>query len=419
MAETLTIDRLGARGDGIASSADGPVYVPYALPGETVEVEREGERARLLAVVTPSPERIEPFCPYFGACGGCLTQHIAPAVYGTWKHDLVRGTLARGGLDAPVAALVDAHGAGRRRLTFHARQRDGVVRAGFMAVRSHDLVDIAACPVAEPGLSGAPDAARALAHVLRGSAKPLDIQVTLTESGLDIDIRGNGRVDDGLRRKLIEAAGALDLARLSLHGEILVERRQPLIRMGRAAVIPPPGGFLQATGAGEEALAALVLEACAGAKRVTDLFSGCGPFALRLAERAEVHAVEHDGGALAALDRAFRATPGLRRITTETRDLFRRPLLMPELERAEAVVLDPPRAGCEAQARQLAASKVPVIASVSCDPVTFARDAAILVAGGYMLEEVTPVDQFKYTPHVELVGRFRKDVGRKRHKPRA
>jgi 23S rRNA (uracil1939-C5)-methyltransferase len=170
---------------------------------------------------------------------------------------------------------------------------------------------------------------------------------------------------------------------------------------------------LQATRAGEEALAALVGAVCAGARRVADLFCGCGPFALRLAEAAEVHAADGHGPSLAALDRAWRATPGLKRIATETRDLFRRPLLGPELARFDAVVLDPPRAGAEAQARQLAASSVPVVASVSCDPGTFARDAAILISGGYRLERVTPVDQFKYSAHVELVGVFRR-AGKRR-----
>jgi 23S rRNA (uracil1939-C5)-methyltransferase len=283
-----------------------------------------------------------------------------------------------------------------------------------MAVRSHDLVEIAFCPIAEPGLKEAPKAALALAERLRGAGKPLDVQVTATDTGLDVDLRGHGPVKDRERQALIEAAGAHDLARLSLHDEILVERRAPVVRMGAAQISPPPGGFLQATRAGEETLASLVLDACAGTKRVADLFAGCGPFALRLAAHAEVHAVDGDARSLSALDKAARGTPLLRRVTTEARDLFRRPLLAPELDRFEAVVIDPPRAGAEAQARQLALSKVPAVASVSCDPGTFVRDAAILAAGGYRLERVTPVDQFKYSPHLEIVGVFRRDPPRRR-----
>lgn len=406
MAERAVIDRLGGRGDGIADTPHGPVYVPRALPGETTLIERERGRGRLIEVETPSPERAKPFCPYFSACGGCAAQHMNAPLYADWKRRIVAGALAQAGIEAPLDPLVDAHGAGRRRITLHARFQDGGTQVGYMAARSHDLVAITHCPIAEQGLSRAPEAARAVAALLRGK-KPLDLQVTATEAGLDVDIRGHGRLAPHERRALVEAAAAQDLARLSLHGDALVERLAPVVTMGRAAVVPPPGAFLQATRAGEEALAALALSACAGARRVADLFAGCGPFALRLAEAAEVHAVDGDAPALSALDRAWRATPGLRRIATEARDLFRRPLLGPELARFDAVVLDPPRAGAEAQVRQLAASNVPVVASVSCDPGAFARDAKILIAGGYRLERVTPVDQFKYSAHVELVGIFR------------
>lgn len=410
MAERIRIEGLGARGDGVGP---GPTFVPYTLPGETAVVERDGARARLLAVEDPSPDRIEPFCPYFFQCGGCVTQHLASEPYGAWKHGLVLETLRRARIEAEVAPLVDAHGEGRRRLTFHARHTPEGLRVGFMALRTHDLVAITHCPIGAPALLPSPAAALGLARRLERSRKPLDLQVTGTQAGLDVDIRGHGEVSPKLRQALVDAANELDLARLSLHGDIVVERRQPVVAMGRASVLPPPGSFLQATGLGEETLGALVVEACGGAKRVADLFAGCGPFSLRLAERAEVHAVEQDKAAMQALDRAARHTAGLRRVTTEPRDLFRRPLLTPELDRFDAVVLDPPRAGAEAQARQLAASKVPVVASVSCDPGTFARDAGLLIAGGYRLERVVPVDQFRHSPHVELVGVFRRPKARR------
>ena len=404
------IEALGSRGDGIAATPEGVLHVAGALPGETVLVERApGQaRGRLVAVEAPAPGRAEPDCPYVSACGGCVAQHMAAAVYGPWKRAIVAGALARAGLDVAIAPLVDAHGAGRRRLTLHVRFADGAPKVGFMAARSHDLVAIARCAVAEPALARAPEAARALAGALARAGKPLDVQVTATETGLDVDVRGHGPPDARERAALIEAAAAHDLARLSVHGDVLIERRVPRLTIGRASVVPPPGAFLQATRAGEAALAGLVLAACAGARRIADLFAGCGPFALRLAERAEVHALDADAAALAALDRARRAAPGLRPIATEPRDLFRRPLLAPELARCDAVVLDPPRAGAQAQARQLAASQVPVVASVSCDAGSFARDAAILVAGGYRLEQVTPVDQFRHGAHVELVGVFRR-----------
>lgn len=419
----LDIERLGARGDGIAQTARGPLFVAGALPGERVSAAiGAGDRARLVAVERASPERIVPFCPHFGRCGGCSVQHLAPAPYAQWKRGIVVAALDAARIpdaEARVAPLVDARGAGRRRVTLHARSRPGGgVAIGFMAARSHALVPIETCPAAEPGLDGAAPAAGALATLLAASGKPLDIQASASEAGLDIDIRGHGPASAKQRNLLVAAAERLDLARLSLHGEVLVERRPPVVRMGKATVVPPPGSFLQATGAGEAALAALVeaaLEPARKAKRVADLFAGCGPFALRLAERVAVHAVESEAGALAALEKAARATPGLRPITTERRDLFRRPLLAPELAGFDAIVLDPPRAGAEAQVRRLAETPVAAIAYVSCDPATFARDAAILIAGGYTLARVTPVDQFAYTGHVELVGAF---VGPKRSRRR-
>jgi 23S rRNA (uracil1939-C5)-methyltransferase len=406
--ERLQIDSLGARGDGVAPTAAGVVHVSYALPGETVLVKREGARAQLVSVENPAPERAEPFCPHFGACGGCLTQHMRQEAYAAWKRGVLTSALQRAKIDAPVDSLVDAHGAGRRRVTFHARYRDGAARVGYMAARSHDLVEIDACPVAEPALQASPRAALILAAVLRRAGKPLDIQITATQAGLDIDVRGHGPVDSLLRGALVAAADRLDLARLSLHGDVVVERRPLMISMGRAAVRPPPGGFLQATQAGEERLAAIVVEACGDARRIADLFAGCGPFALRLAERREVHAVDGDAASLAALDAAARRTAGLRRVTVEHRDLFRRPLLGPELDRFDAVVMDPPRAGAEAQARRLARSKAALVVSVSCDVATFIRDARILIDGGYRAERIAPVDQFKHTPHLELVGVFRR-----------
>jgi 23S rRNA (uracil1939-C5)-methyltransferase len=392
----LTIDRLGAQGDGVC----GDVFVAGALPGETVTVEGEGERPRLMSVDQPSPARITPICGLFGACGGCAVQHLADAPYRAWKRGLVVTALERAGVTTEVGALIDGHGKGRRRVTLHGRRRGGQALAGFMKGRSHELIPIEACPILRPELAGAPASARAVTQALKAADKPLTILITATLGGLDMDVRGNGPPKPEQRLALTELANALDLARLSVHGDVIVERRPPLQRMGQALVKPAPGGFLQPTIEGEAALAALAAEGVTGAKRIADLFAGCGPFALRLAEQAEVHAVESDIAAL-------------RRVTIEPRDLFRRPLLPDELKRLDAVVLDPPRAGAEDQCRELAKSTVERVAYVSCDPGTFARDAAILAAGGHVLERVTPVDQFRYSHHVELVGVFRKS-GRKK-----
>jgi 23S rRNA (uracil1939-C5)-methyltransferase len=415
LAEQVTIRRLGAKADGIAETSSGPVFVPKVLPGETVTIERDGSHARLVSIDVASPERETPFCPYFDECGGCATQHMKHGFYQAWKQETLVHTLKQARIEAPVEPLVDAHGEGRRRVTLHVRFPDRAMHVGFMAPRSHQIVEIAFCPITEPALKEqAPAIARVIGEHLKGPRKPLDIQITATQTGFDVDVRGYGPLKDPDRLRLINLAASLDLSRLSIHGDVIVERRPPAIAMGRAAVVPPAGSFLQATRLGEETLAGFVTEACARAKRVADLFAGTGPFSLRLAEKADVHAVEFDKGSMTALDKAARATPGLRRVTTEARDLFRRPLLTPELNAFDAVVLDPPRAGAEAQVKQIAVSKVPLVVSVSCDAATFARDAAILIGSGYRLERVIPVDQFKHSPHLEVVGILRRDVVKKR-----
>ncbi|GEP02108.1 class I SAM-dependent RNA methyltransferase [Methylobacterium oxalidis] len=411
-AVTVTIRHLGARGDGIAE--DG-TPVPGALPGEQVAIRRAGPRAELVAVEAPSPDRIAPFCPYFGRCGGCAVQHLAPVPYAGWKRGLVTGALSQAGLDLEPEPLRDAAAPGRRRITLHVRAVEGRAEAGLMAARSHALVAIDHCPITVPALHGAPEVARRLSAPLGHGRKPLDVAVTATLAGLDVDIRGHGPVSEGVRAALVRLAEELDLARLALHGDTVVERRQPAILSAGLPRVPPPGSFLQATQTGEAILSDLVLDALEGRpKRVADLFAGSGPFTLALARRSEVHAVEGEAAALASLDRAARAATGLRRVSVERRDLFRRPLLAHEADAYDAVVLDPPRAGAQALAAQLAQSRVPQVIMVSCDPGTFARDAAALVAGGYALERVTPVDQFAYSGHVELVGVFRRPAMRRR-----
>ncbi|RZK87371.1 MAG: class I SAM-dependent RNA methyltransferase, partial [Methylobacterium sp.] len=308
-----------------------------------------------------------------------------------------------------------AHGAGRRRITLHVREIDGQGEAGLMAARSHALVPIDHCPITVPALHPAPAVARRLAGPLGHGRKPLDVAVTATDQGLDIDLRGHGPVTGGVASALVRIAGELGLARLSLHGERLMEAEPVSVTDAESRLYPAPGGFLQATAAGQAILTALSVAALGRRpRRVADLFSGCGPLALAMARTAAVHAVEADGAALGGLDRSARAATGLRQITTERRDLFRRPLLPTELDGFDAVVFDPPRAGAEAQARQIAASRVPVAIGVSCDTGTFARDAATLTAGGFQLESVTPVDQFRHSDHVEMVGVFRREAPRRR-----
>ena len=412
MTEQLNIVRLGHRGDGVAETENGPVYVSYALPGEivTVEVVRgHPDRRHLLHIEKASHERSEPICKHFGVCGGCALQHWSLAEYHLWKRSLVLEALAQANVIAPVGDLIDAHGAGRRRVVLHARRGvHDVLEVGFTAPRAHHIVAIDSCPVLAPGLAGALPVAWAIAETLRSTGKPLDIQATATDSGLDLDVRGSGVLSAGGRTALARVAETHKLARLTQHGELVVQRTTPLLRVGRALVPLPPAAFLQATTEGEETLARLTLGYLGKVKHVADLFCGIGTFALRLAECARVSAADRDAEAIKALQRAAATTPNLKPIEAETRDLFRRPFVTTELKRFDGLLFDPPRQGAEAQAHEIAKSKVPVVVAVSCDAATFARDAKILIEGGYKLESVMPVDQFRYSHHAEIVAKFAK-----------
>jgi 23S rRNA (uracil1939-C5)-methyltransferase len=410
--ERLVIGHVGHRGDGVAASSAGPIYVPDTLPGETVEVEDvpgHPDRRHLLKMDKPSPERITPICPYFGICGGCALQHWNAAPYRAWKRDLVVTALRQVGIDAEVAEVIDAHGEGRRRAVFHARhsKRD-VLEVGFSAARAHRVIAIDRCPILAKSLEGSIKAAWAIAELLGPTRKPLDIHVTATDEGLDVDVRGSGPLTAATMAALARAAQRQNLARLTRHGELIAQARTPSLRMGSARVLLPPAAFLQATAQGEAVLSRLVVDACAGAKQVADLFAGIGPFALRLAATAGVHAYDADEAAVAALKRAAETTHGLKPVEAQRRDLFRSPLSAAELARCRAVVFDPPRQGAQAQSRELAASSVPIIVAVSCNPGTFARDMRQLIEGGYRLTAVSPVDQFRYSAHVEIVARLEK-----------
>ncbi len=410
MVERLLIDHVGHLGDGVALIEGRSLFVPYALGGETVQVAAAaGDRRQLIRIEQASPERIEPLCPHFGTCGGCAIQHWETERYRAWKRDLVTTTLAQAKIDCEVASLIDAHGKGRRRITLHGRRgTHDVLKVGFAAAQSHDVIPIDRCPILDPGLGGALEAAWALTEPLIGIGKPLDIQITATDGGLDVDIRGSGPLPASAIAALSRIAAKHSIARLTRHGELVLIRQAPGVTMGKARVILPPGSFLQATVTGEETLAALVSQHCGRAKHIADLFCGVGPFALRLAEKSRVSAFDSNADAIVALQKAAASTPGLKPVRAETRDLFRRPLVAEELRDFDAVVFDPPRQGAQAQAERLAASKVPVVIAVSCNVATFARDARILIDGGYRIEGITPVDQFRHTPHVELVARFKR-----------
>lgn len=411
----LRIESLGARGDGIAHDGAGLLYVPYTVPGDQVKATIAGRRgdgrlARLDRVLHPGPDRAAPPCPHFGACGGCALQHLEDGAYRRWKLDVLRQAMTRRNLDdGTIQDLIAVPPASRRRARFAAlRARDGV-HLGFNAPGSHMIVDLNACHILRPAIVDLLEDLRALLFDLLDVGRRADVQVTETETGLDLwlvaDLLHQAQVD----MRLAEFAQKADLARLSIGArpETALQRRAPRVTLTGVAVTPPADGFLQASLAGEQALVQLVRQGAGRAAKVADLFAGIGTFGFALAGGAEVLAVEGAADQARALIAARNAA---RRggIEVQVRDLERRPLAVEELAPFGAVIFDPPRAGANRQAAALAASEVPTIVAVSCNPATFARDALTLVQGGYRLLSVTPVDQFPWSRHLELVASFQR-----------
>lgn len=419
----VTIAEVGARGDGVAPLDGTKVFVPFTVAGDRARVrvseatdgagKGEGLRGEVLDLLEPGPGRGTPACRHFGTCGGCSLQHMGDAAYAAWKVDLARGALARVGLaDVAMEPLFRTPPGARRRARFAALKRGQRLWFGFNERMSHRVVDLEECPVLIPVLAALVEPLRALLRDLLPEGGSCDALASALEGGIDLLLIGPKTLDRAARERLV-AFDAGGVVRLSWQADDRgspepIAHRQPVAaRFGGVAVTPPPGAFLQASAEGEAALVGAVLDAMGEmggeAKRVADLFAGLGTFAVPLARRAAVHAVEGDAPALAALNRAA----GALRLTTERRDLFTDPLTAKELARFDAVVFDPPRAGAAAQARALAESKVPLVVGVSCNPATFARDARALADGGYRLERVRPVDQFLWSAHLELVGVFR------------
>lgn len=405
--EQVTIDRLGHQGDGIAP---GPVYVPGALPGELVEGEVTGGVMAAPRILTPSENRVKPPCRHAKSCGGCALQHASDDFVAAWKVDVVRKALTAQGIEAEFRTIQTSPARSRRRATFAARRTKKGALVGFHGRASGTIVEIPDCHLLAPALLAALPVAEDLALTGASRKGALAVTATTSEAGLDIAVTGGKPLDGPLQLALAQLTERRGLARLAWDDEVIALRAGPVQRFGAAAVVPPPGAFLQATKEGEAALLAAVREIVGNARRIVDLFAGCGTFSLPLAEGAEVHAVEGDRAMTAALDTGWRGAQGLKKVTTEARDLFRRPLMPDEMAPFtapfEAAVIDPPRAGAEAQVAQLAQAKLPVIAYVSCNPVTFARDAARLIAAGYRLNWVQVVDQFRWSSHVELAGSF-------------
>jgi 23S rRNA (uracil1939-C5)-methyltransferase len=401
----LAITHVGAQGDGIAQTSEGPVYVPFALPGERVAAEVENSRGAVLDLMLRSPERVDPICRHFGVCGGCALQHLEWNAYLEWKRQRVVDALRMEGIEAVVEPVRAFGPHTRRRAAFAALKSGSDMVFGYRRAQSHDIVDLAECPLLLPRFEGALPALRGLTDALlpAGAAR---VTVTACDNGLDVDIEkqpGKLRAFTSAHGKAAEAAGII---RLTAAGDPLFSLAPPRVSLAGVPVEPPPGAFLQASSEAEDAMADIAMQALGKARKVADLFCGLGTFSFAMARRAGVTAVENDRSLLVALDGAIRRAQGIKPIKTLARDLMREPLAAAELNAFDAVLFDPPRAGALAQSGALAKSRVPKVIAMSCNPASFARDARVLLEGGFALERVVPIDQFVFSAHVELVAVF-------------
>lgn len=406
MTTRVTIERLGHQGDGITVIDGHEVFAPFTLPGEVVEGEISKGRMQSPRILEPVSQRIKPSCRHFKTCGGCATQHISDDFLAEWKLASVRETLAHGNLEPEFRPILTSPPRSRRRAVFTAQRTKKGAMVGFHGRASDTLVDLIDCTLVRPEILATTEGLKALVRIGASRKGKIRISVTSTLGGLDIEVRDAKPLEPSQLVEVSAIAQKEHYARVSWNDEVVLELQPPLQTFGTAQVLPPPGAFLQATLEGEAALISAVREICQGSKRVLDIFAGCGTFSLPLAEVSEVHATEGEGDMLAALDIGWRQTLGLKTITTEKRDLFRRPLLLDEFKGFDAAVIDPPRAGAKAQVHELAHSGIKKIAFVSCNPATFARDAEKLIAGGYTLDWVQVIDQFRWSAHSELVAQF-------------
>jgi 23S rRNA (uracil1939-C5)-methyltransferase len=407
MRRELTIARFGNQGDGVAEAEHGPIYVPFALAGERIAAEVDGERGTLIELLAAAPERIAPLCPHFGVCGGCAIQHLDWRRYLDWKQQRVIQALSMEGIDAPMAPPLAVGPHSRRRVTFAAGRSGREFRFGFRRALSHEIIDVEVCPILVGTLEAAIPALRSLAADLvpEGETRVL---VTVCENGLDVNIDGGKGKLRPIKPAIAAAAERAGIIRITHEDAPVFSMAVPRIHCSGVAVDLPPRAFLQASAEAEAAMAAFAVEAVGKARRIADLYCGLGAFTFALARKAAVTAVELDKNLLATLETAARRAQGLRPITPLRRDLAREPLSPMELKAFDAVLFDPPRAGAPAQARALAKSSVATVVAISCNPATFAKDARTLIAGGYRLDQVLPVDQFTFSAHIEVAALFKR-----------
>jgi len=412
----LTIDDIGDQGDGIAHYKGATIFVEGTLPGERVRIKLEDnknmvKRGALLEILRTGPTRVKPPCPHFPQCGGCRFQHMNDDSYSNFKLGQLQQLLARERLDTSIflPSVTTASGTRRRARLAAKRDKKAKLTLGFNEWRSHNIVNISACPVLVPALEAFIPALR---DQLPGWLPPdseCDIQLTALPDGIDVVLIGGPKLDLDGRQTLASLAECLDIAHLSWRKwdrspiEPIAHRKPLTVHYGKTSLAFPPGSFLQATEVGEKALIDFVRDVSGTGIRVLDLFSGLGTFGLSLPEAKHVRFADLDGPAIETLERAAKHNP---HYEVDLRNLLGDAFSAGECDDYDLVIFDPPRGGAKAQATQLAKSKVPDIVAISCDPPSFIKDAKTLIEGGYKLESLLPVDQFLWSSHMELAAHF-------------
>jgi 23S rRNA (uracil1939-C5)-methyltransferase len=405
----LDIDLVGARGDGVARTDNGPVFVPFVLTGEKISAEVHKSRGVLIDIIKPSNDRAPAQCNHFAdkanACGGCSVQHMNEQSYQAWKLGVAQQALLAGGIDHKIDRLMSCEIGERRRVTLSVYRTNQGTQIGYYQAGSDKLVSISQCPVAHPKIMDNLELFRNMAEVFTPHLKTSQLTILLCENGLDIAATGDFSLKDATIHAIAQKVTASKIVkRLSFNDEVLAETEAPSLTFGDTLINVPKGCFVQASRRAELEMASIVTKHLKSCKRVVDLFSGCGTFTFPLAQKCAVHAVETSGPALNAIDRGFRSRQGLKPISTERRDLFRSPLVREDLKPYQGVIFDPPRSGAENQSKQLArALNIKKIAAVSCNPISLARDLDLLIKGGFKIKSIVAIDQFLWSPHVETV----------------
>ncbi len=416
MNHKVTIEELGGRGDGIVRENGKVIYVPYSAPGDVADIKLQGQKGRLRHLHQKSPHRIDPMCPHFTKCGGCSLQHVEAEFYKNWKQNLIKTALSNQGVADAIINPPEVSPIGsRRRTTLQAIGRGGGnIVLGYAEKGTHNLIDVASCPILVPEIMNFIGPLRDFLKNTLEAKQKMSVQITSGDNGLDVTFNGKGEAGLNMLMDLAKFAEDNDLARISWYDrslknpyfETLAERRKPFVTFEGNKVYFPAGAFLQATEAGQNALTRIMLEGIEGASRVVDLFSGCGTFSIAAARHAKVHAVENNEDMLTSLKTSANQMQGIKQVTTELRDLFLRPLLPHELNEYDVVIIDPPRAGAKHQMQEILDSDIQRLVMISCNPITFARDVQDLEGAGFTMGSVTPVDQFIFSPHLEIISVF-------------